>query len=889
MSRYIFLSLLLAARLAAQVVPGMSESDLLALKGTPSGRISVGSRIIYKWPDMSVTVLNGTVSKVSQSQVTAEAAEGPGPGAQDAPTPAQFSGNFRSHWQDESQYVVENTSADIAEMFIFARSGKPPGPGELSVAAAEDGAMGYRVDVTVGSGQPVEATLLIRRNLLSPDTYQPLTDALAARFGGLKPAAGVEIAGLLQSLTALRADTIEAANLNVSTELTRNFSSATGHEQAALLLGAFSLREHSGKFYQILSELCRMSAHLTFARALRAGAEPTVDGKVAEAAMLALLNNRADSQTLLLGLPDNEPGVSEWRRALGIRNTGDYRSYEAPGTPSLFERFERFRAILEERGEKPAFAEVAKLSDEEQRLPDWGRIASSRFFGVGVGNALLNSTLTAELAEVGSTYELVWNRKATTETLIGDLNAQPTHCVTLDENGTVHVNVIGWGLWAGFFQRHLCHAISTDFAFLNQELAVPEQAAEFRKTVDKTFWGLELYPFVRRLDATTEQYYRSAQDAEMALVRSTPQVVPAEAWNYVSYFPGFCPRYYPPPHPFINEWHKRNPPPGTAYNIIPRLVHPSLMNRPDTAAHLEQLHSVAPWDLWITRAMLKAKYGDHPAAALVLEGYRDVSGFDPSACYQIALAYRDTPDKFVEWMACAAAINSVYSYDLANFLKAQGRDAEAVVAYENAIENDADAVRVSDNCFWIVKYYEKHGRSSDATKLADRVAAAYSSTGLQTKAMLLEMRHDYKGALQFYGAISDRYNYVGPLLSFLLRVHKEAPDPFLDAQLKSVSEQAVSGGIVEVNIDSFAGAPADGMLVSVENDETRRWGLHMGDVIVAVDGYRVRDFRSYKVLRDVGSDPQLDLIIWRSGAYSVLTASPPNRRFGLDFGDYHGR
>jgi tetratricopeptide (TPR) repeat protein len=891
MSRYILLSLLLAVRLAAQVSPGMSESDLLALKGTPSGKISIGSRVLYKWPDMSVTVVNGAVSKVSQAQVTAEASEAPVLEDQSASTPGQFSGNFRTHWQDESQYVVENTAADIVEMYVFAKTGRPPAPDRLSVAAAEDGAAGYKMDVALGSGPPVEATLLIRGNLFAPDTYRPLTVALAGRLGPLNPSDGGGTAGLLEGLTEMRADTIEAANLNVSTELTRNFSSATAHEQAALVLGAFSLREHSGKFYQVLAELCRMSAHLAFAESLRGGAEPTIDGKVADAAMLCLLNNRADSQTLLLGLPDAEAGVSEWRRALGIRNTGDYRSYQAPGTAkaTLFERFERFRARLGELEEKEAFTEVAALSDEQRRLPDWGRIATCGTYGVGVGNALLASTLPTEMAEIGSTYELVWNKKATSETLVTDLNAQPTHCVTLDANGTAHVNVIGWGLWAGFFQRHLCNAIVSDFVFLNAALAVPEQAAEFRKRMDQTFWGLELYPFVRRLDATAEQYYRSAQDSEMAIIRSTPQVVPAEAWNYVSYDPGFCPRYFPPPHPFINEWHKRNPPPGTAYNIFPRFAHPSLIHQPDTIAHFEQLHAIAPWDVLITQAMLKEKYGAHPDAALVVEAYKDVSGFDPSACYQIALAYKATPDKYAEWLARAAAINPRYSYDLAKFLKAQGRDAEAVVAYENAFDNDDDPVRVSDNCLWLVKYYEKHGRSSDATKLADKAAAAYSSTGLQTKAELLELRHDYKGAFEIYGVVSDRYNDLGPMLQFLRRVQKEAPDPYFDSQLKSISEQAVSGGIVEVNLDSFAGPPADGMLISVESDETRRAGLHMGDVVVAVAGYRVRDFRSYKVLRGMSSDPQLDLIIWRSGAYMTLTASPPNKRFGVDFADYHAR
>jgi hypothetical protein len=889
MSRHIILSLLLAVRLAAQVAPGMSESDLLAQKGTPEGKISLGARTIYKWPDMTVTLMNGLVSKVSQLQVSPEASEAPVPAAEASPGPGPLSGNFRTHWQDESQYIVENISADLAEMFIFAKTGKPVSAGRLSVDAEEDGQGGYVLKVEEGSGPMLRAGLTIRRNLFAPDTYSPLLAALAAQYGALKPASGVEIAGLLESLTTPKAETIEAANLNVSSELTKGFSAATAHEQAALVLAAFTLREHSGKFYQILVELCRMSAHLAFADALRAGAEPTMDGKIAEAAMLALLNNSADSQALLLGLPEAEPGVAEWRRALGMRNTHDARSFESPGPPSLLEEFERFHAVLEKRGESPAWADVLKLPDDQRRLPDWGRIADSAYFSVGMGHELLKVTLQSELAETGSTYELVWGRKATSETLIADLNAQPTHCVTMDSGGAAHVNVIGWGLWAAFLQRHLCNAIVSDFDFLQRLWGVPDQASAFRTEMDKAFWGLELYPFVRRLDATSEQYYRSAQDAEMALVRSTPHVVPAEAWNYVSYDPYFCPRYYPPPHPFINEWHKRNPPPGTAYNISPRLYHPSLMNRPDTAARLVALHAISPWDVNITKEMLKARYGSSPSGDEVLDGYKDVTGSDASACAQIADAYGNSPELFTKWMARAAAINPYYFYELADFLKARGREVEAVAAYESAFGQDDNSVRVANKCMWVVKYYETHGRSADATKLADRAAEVGSSMGFETKGMLLEMRHDYKGALQSFAALNDRYNDPAALLCFLLRVHKNAPDEFFDAQLKSVSEQAVSGGLAEVNLDSFAGPPSDGMLISAVNDETRRWGLKLGDVVVAVHGYRVRDFHSYAVLRNIGGNDPLDLIIWRDNAYSALNASPPNARFGIDFSDYHAR
>ena len=48
--------LVASARLVAQVYPDMDEADLLAVKGKPESKAMVGSKAIYRWPDMEVTV-----------------------------------------------------------------------------------------------------------------------------------------------------------------------------------------------------------------------------------------------------------------------------------------------------------------------------------------------------------------------------------------------------------------------------------------------------------------------------------------------------------------------------------------------------------------------------------------------------------------------------------------------------------------------------------------------------------------------------------------------------------------------------------------------------------------------------------------------------------------
>src|SRR5258707_15317749 len=89
---------------------------------------------------------------------------------------------------------------------------------------------------------------------------------------------GYDNISLLAKLTDGTARTIEKENLSLSYDLENDFSNPALHEQAAVLLGAFTLREHSGDFYEIRSPLCRITAHLAMARYLGGGKLSDVNG-----------------------------------------------------------------------------------------------------------------------------------------------------------------------------------------------------------------------------------------------------------------------------------------------------------------------------------------------------------------------------------------------------------------------------------------------------------------------------------------------------------------------------------------------------------------------------------------------------------------------------------
>ena len=159
-----------------------------------------------------------------------------------------------------------------------------------------------------------------------------------------------------------------------------------------------------------------------------------------------------------------------------------------------------------------------------------------------------------------------------------------------------------------FLQRHLCHALQENFDFLERKWGVHDEAKTFNRKTDETFAQLRLYPFVQRFNCTDILSYHRSVDAGLAVTVATPHLISPEIWNYLCYTVPFAPLYTPRSNPHINEWHKHNPPPGPAYYPLPRMNHPSLVNRPDTVSRLEQLHALAPYDREISFNLLRIKY-----------------------------------------------------------------------------------------------------------------------------------------------------------------------------------------------------------------------------------------------------------------------------------------
>jgi hypothetical protein len=230
-------------------------------------------------------------------------------------------------------------------------------------------------------------------------------------------------------------------------------------------------------------------------------------------------------------------------------------------------------------------------------------------FTVGVGNYLLEAALPFETNEIKSIYKLSQRHELADKDLVAALNVPPDRCFAVEEGRPAKVHVIGWGLWALALQHHFCQALTTDFDVLLRLQGLPEEAKKFSNFADQTYDGLRLYPFVLRLNCTEIGPYHKSVDDGFKETVETPHLTPADCWNYICFDVYFAPQYRPIPNPHLNEWHKFNPPPGTAYDAATRLHH---QNFAANRQRQTEVHEMAPYDFAVSWFFLNPKINEPP-------------------------------------------------------------------------------------------------------------------------------------------------------------------------------------------------------------------------------------------------------------------------------------
>lgn len=794
---------------------------------------------------------------------------------------------FKTDFQDESRYLVESIVGDLAEMAAYART--KAAPGGLSVRAIERpacpfGKPVYDLVVQPGGGQaPLRFSLDVRKPIWAPELYDDIAGRLCHLTNAAAPAAGVAPSDLAGQLTELTAENLEKANQRVSGLLAAHFQDPALHEQAGLILGAFGLRDFAGTFYDTRPILCRMTAHLALARALNGRQPFGTDGRLAEAMLYTLMNNQRAALERIEEL-SKDAALAPWARALKARVTGDYREIAALPAPTSLEAVFWFEAVA-----KSTDIEMAWVQLQRTRLPmrsDYYRIVNRSGFGVSLGHTVREPSLALEIHELNQVYQLARGGELGSTNLVPALNTMPGRGFETDAAGATQVRILGWGQWAYFFQRHLCHTLEHNFEFLERLWGVHEEAKAFARQVDRNFAGLRLYPVLRRLNAVTDAEYQASLGPLAELIAETPHWVPRRSWVtlYTSFGSEELGSHLPDGH--VDEWHRHEPPPGTAYEPAAGFAHRSLSCRADIIELVDALHQLAPYDIAIAEGVAIFKYSRQPTFEQALELYRPRLEYSSGFLVRVALRTLDRPDRYEEYLGKAAAIHPQFFLDLGDYFAERGPEAKAAAYYERGNALYMDEVAVANRSGWLVDYYFRNQRLKEAEKLADRAAETYSARGLRVKGNLLFAQGKYAESFDLAVRIEERYNSPGEVLEWCIRHQEKTGSSQYDGEVKKRFKTLFPRGLEQVTLADFRGRPQQGVSFDQDNDLLRASGLKKWNIVVALNGIRTYDTLQYEYVRAQIKEPAMRLIIWDGKQYLEKVASPPNHRFGVPISSY---
>jgi tetratricopeptide (TPR) repeat protein len=809
--------------------------------------------------------------------------------------------SWASH--NEEEWLVGEVARDVLEMVAYAKSptliGKS-GP-SVGVASLPGAAASYEVTASTGpEDPPLRHRIVLYDHVWAPPNYESLARAAIERLKLKAPEASAARGGsLLSVLLDLKPGVLERENERVSARLAADMLSAAAHEEAAFLLGAFALRENAGPFSDTRPALCRMTAHLAMAQALRGAATPGSTADYDQVLLTTLIGRQAEAVDGIERLRRGKTTSTDraWLAALGMRNTGDWRLLADPARASLLEKIEYVMAVKRSQDGLKALEFLSK--DRQDPTTEWARIALSGGMTVEEGNAFGPQAVALEMQEWASVSALLTGKTLGPEEAASSLNLRTGRCVWHPEGGELGPRVIDRGLWAAFAQRHVLSALQATEIFLERALGLREEAADYRLQMTKEFAALALFPPLReswqgRRPIPKPDGLPPKRDPDegrclpaLELIRHRPQLVTASSWWGLGARCWQARKEKTLVDPKV--WFATGLPMGTLYDFDGRSYVPALgISVPE----IERLAKLAPYDGTImywrsSRRPVESKLT--PAEFDTI--YGPVVAYDSKA--QRIRATRveatDAESRLAAKTLCETDADQCIS--AANRLVDQGATEEAVAAYERAVKLARDRVGVSQYTRWLVQHYFEEGRDDRALEVARMSAAVYSGGGLDTLAQLLERMGRYEEAESTYRALAERYPQdEASLLAFYVRYERRVADGKFRAQAAAAEKKLFPNGMTRTSLADLRGPsgpfgpagharPGSGFLDEPPKD-LKALGLRVGDNVMAIDGYRVSNDDQYTCIIRLTDQPEVTMIVSRNGEYVELAGKMDRRRFG---------
>jgi hypothetical protein len=465
--------------------------------------------------------------------------------------------------------------------------------------------------------------------------------------------------------------------------------------------------------------------------------------------------------------------------------------------------------------------------------------------------------------------------------LIDALNERAGGLVAARPDGVVGATVLGWGLWADRAQRHLVFGVMTAVHHHAGLLGRKGDALAYADAARERFGRLELYPVVLRRQAPDVAQYRPAMAALRELAVRSPERLTGGHWALMREKEDFAP--VPSDLPDENSWLRPALPAGTLLDVKHRLQSlDELAGMPsDVLAGLRRMarHNV---DLAFFEA--NRVPADRRDVATLAKVYGPLAEFDVGVMGKLADAAWYDAAAFRERQGALCEIVPERCFSLGYRLRELGALDEAAVAYQRGFDRATDRVKAANSARWLVRYYLDHGQPAKAEAVARDAADTGSATGLLTHAEFLERRGRLREAEENYRSIQDRYQVGDDIVGFYYRLARVAARAEYEPRLRDALALALPEGLEPLDRTRLDAPPKDGVVVRKVNDNTKRCGIRWGNVIVGLDGFRVRDRRSFRVVNSLTLAPRMQLVVW-NGSYQDVSTDLWDRDFRIDLED----
>jgi tetratricopeptide (TPR) repeat protein len=820
-------------------------------------------------------------------------------GASEGPTtlPIATPPNADWSWPTEEQWILSSVARDLAEMAIHAK-GQPVDGLDLKLRALPDEAP-PRYELTLHAaalGSGLSHTMALDTHVWDPSAYAGFARGLLTKLK-LKRSPAPLVKPVFVALVHPTSDVLERQNEEISRGLEKAILSPVLNEQAALLLATLSLREAAMGLSDIRRQLNRLTAHLALADALRGDEPASADGALASIALSAIVGRQREAVDRIdVHLKKTaSPEERAWLGALKMRSTSDWRLLPDPGKATLLERLEHVRALANMQSPLKALSSLE--ANPPEPAVDWGRVLLLRAtFEVEVGSALASGRLPAELAELAGVFRASKGRELAPDQVVTELGVRPGRYLSPSAGGP-RPQVIDWGTWAAYCQRHLLAALVVQELCLRRVFGLEKEADDFRKEMTSQYGALPLFRFLEAAWQKRPSPQQSGNPSSMPpdapfcgpaaqLVRRVPEDVPPIVWPLLVQH---CPR-----SAWTKElidpglWFQPRLPRGTTFDYDfkkPLVMWGLIWAR--AAEVFEPLHALAPYDKWILRDLLEAKYGAAATPEQIEELWGPLREYDATLERSLlrAAARRDDAT-LVRYAQKACDADAEVCALIANELSDRGLTAEALPFFERGYRSARDRVGLSNYEGRAIDHYFDVGQTEKALEMAQEGAAVYSEAGLANMGRLLERLGEYEEAEAVYKRTAERYpGAQWELDLFYVRYLQRIGGGLFRDKAAEAMSRVFPQGLEKASAKDWKEPlfPVQGATVPPDSPRAavlQRAGVRPGDLIVAIDGFRVRNDTQYVCVMRLSDQSEVSVLVWREGRLLELKGPILRLHFG---------